>query len=503
MAVEQIDSNEEKSRRSYADRRHSIYRDGGREYLIEALKAEFEVKSVTEFRLCPLNFLKKIVQKKSQIFKTPPIRTPNTDKQTDQDLIDFYTSELAFDVQMKKANEYYNLHSNTALYVFPKRDFLDFRVVPPHLYSIVPNPLDRTEVEVWIFNNFAQKHESIAQTDLPAATGMEGFQRDQRGVGKVIATDQIDTDETERFIIWSDFTHATITKKGKILALDPTKGDEQFMNPIGRAPIHHLQRDTDNEAWAQQGEDAADISILLQRMWTDLCSTIKMQGYGQLVISSEEPPKNMVIGLNKVLWARRTEGREPPTFEYISADSRISEIKETLRDLLFLLLTTNDINPSAVGKPDGGASFNSGIQALLEMSDALDAMKADQPAHRDAEKEVWDIVKRWHNWMFDVGIIREDAKKLGKFSEDFEVQVIFAELKPIETERDRLDLIEQSQRLNLITRKDALKKLHPEKKDEEIDLKIEELDEEKQALIQQFGLPPPKSPIGEPDGEES
>lgn len=483
--LQQVSSNEEKSRRAYALRRHKIYRDGGREFLIEALKAEFEVNSIDEFRLCPFNFLKKIVQKK-QLYKSPPIRTTALD--SDQALVDFYTSELAVDVMMRKANEYYNLHSNTALYVYPKDDFLSFKVVPPHLYSIIPHDVDRTKVLVWIFNNFAQEADVIAQTDLMPATGVSGFERNRRGVNKAVDSGEIVVDEGHRFIIWSDDAQATITDKGGLVWLDPEKGEEQFINPIGVAPVVHLQKDTDNEAWAQQGEDAADISLLLQRMWTDLATIIKHQGFGQMVVISEEPPKKLTIGINKTLWLRRFEGKEPPSVQYITSDSRISEIKETLRDMLFLLLTTNDINPSSVGKADGGSAFNSGIQALLEMSDAIEAMKMDQPAHRDAEKDLWNVIALWHNWMYDTGLLREDARSLGRFSNDFEMNVSYPEMKPIETDIDRLGFIEKSRDLKLITKADALKKLYPQLTDEEIDLKLRELDEELQAVRDQFGI---------------
>jgi hypothetical protein len=487
-ALGEIQSNQEKSRRSYALRRHKIYRDGGREFLIEALKTEFDVDSVSEFRLCPFNFLKKIVQKKSQLYKIPPIRTTELD--SDQTLVDFYTSELAVDVMMRKANEYYNLHSNTAMYVFPKGDMLQFKVVPPHLYSIVPGEFDRTEVFMWIFNNFSQESEVIAETDLSAATGREGFQRDQRGVSKVIGTDQIDTDDKKRFIIWSDEKHATITEKGRVILLDPDKGDEQFDNPIGRAPVVHLQKDTDNEAWAEQGEDASDISILLQRMWTDLATIIKHQGFGQMVVVSEEPPKKITVGINKTLWLKRQEGKEAPTVQYVTADSRISEIKETLRDMLFLLLTTNDINPSSVGKADGGSAFTSGIQALLEMSDAIEAMKADQPAHRDAEKDLWDIIARYHNWMYDTGVLRDDARALGKFSEGFQINIQFSEMKPMETEIDRMNIVNMGKNtLKLMTKRDALKRLHPQMSDEEIETKLEGLDLEMDEVRSKFSLP--------------
>jgi hypothetical protein len=138
------------------------------------------------------------------------------------------------------------------------------------------------------------------------------------------------------------------------------------------------------------------------------------------------------------------------------------------------------------------------------MSDAIEAMKSDQPAHRDAEKDLWEIIKRWHNFMWDVGILNDSAKSLGKFSDDFGVNVTYAEMKPMETEKDRLELIEKGRDLKLITKRDALKKLHPNMTDEEIELKIEDIKSEMDEVRQQFGLGPfaPAQPGGQ-DGKES
>lgn len=491
--IDDINNQQEKSRRAYALRRHRIFRDGGRQFLIEELRREFGENSIKEFRLCPINLLKKMVGKKSQIYKTPPIRRAFTELDTDQSLIDFYTEELALDKQMGKANTYYNLHSNTALYVFPALDRLKLSITPPHLYSIIPDRFDRSIVRVWAFNNFTEEHEVATDQDLPSATGFESFARDRtsQASSNKVASQERRMGEKRRYILWTDEAHVTVTGKGEIVTLDPAKGDEQFINPIERSPVVHLQKDTDGDhAWATQGEDAVDIALVIQRMWTDLATVIKHQGFGQMVITSEEMPSKQTIGVNKVLWLKRFEGKEPPTVEFLTADSRISEIKEAIRDLLFLLLSTNDINPSAVGKPDGGSAFTSGIQALLEMSDALEAMKCDQPVLRDAEKELWEIIKRWHNWMFDTGILNDEAKKMGKFSDEFGVQIAFAEIKPVETAKDRLDFVDQARGLRIMTKKDALKKLNPDMTDSEIDLKLQELDEEITAQREKFGLPP-------------
>lgn len=487
-----IDSDEEKSRRAYSERTHKIFRDGGKEYLIEALRAEFDEDTVKEFRLAPINLLKTIVNKKSKIYKTPPKRS--TEMESDQVLIDFYTEELSFNEMMGKANRYFNLHSNCAPYIFPDRDNkLSMKVVPPHLYSIVPDEFDRTRVKVWAFNNFKERSEIINDQDLPAATGRTGFARTRfKSSPDIVATQSLIGGQPRQIIFWSDTFHATTDESGNILVMDPSKGEEQFLNPIEMSPVVHLQKDTDNEAWSVQGQDSPDLALLVQRMWTDLATIIKHQGFGQMVVTSEEQPTKMTLGMNKALWLKVFPGKDrvPPRVDFLTAESRIGEIKESIRELIFLLLTTNDINPSSAGKADGGAAFTSGIQALLEMSDALEAMRNDQPVFRDAEKDLWEVIKRWHNWMFDLNILSQDAKNLGKFSEDFRLSVDFAELKPLETESDRMDLAEKGKNLGVMSKKDMLRKVNPDMTDEEADAKLEEIKQEREEMVQAFNPTP-------------
>jgi len=500
-----INNESEKSRRAMALRRHKIFRDGGKAFLTEELMREFDSTTLVEFRLCPVNVLKVLVLKKSTVYRQPATRKAVDDQgavqDSDQALIDFYTDELSIDQQMQKANTYWNLQANAALYVFPKGDLITMAVTPPHLYSIVPNVIDNTEVDVWIFNQFIEEDEVTSPQAPRSATGRENWQRDNSAVGSpgskanpVASRERVSGDK-RTYIMWSDETHVTVNSEGNPIVLDPEKGDEQFLNPIGVSPVVHLQQETDNEPWASQGEDAVDLSLLIQKTWTDLMTIIKHQGFGQMVITSEEQPKKITIGVNKTLWLQRFAGKEPPTITFAQADSRISEIKESLQTLTFLLLSTNEVNTSALGRSDGASAFNSGIQAMLEMSSAVEASRASQPTFRDAEKSLWQIIAKWHNWMLEMGILRDDAKKLGKFSDDFSLSIAFVEPKPMQSTKEKLDVIEQASKLKLITRKDALKKLHPDMSEEEIENKLKEIDEESDEMRERFMsqlLPPPQ-----------
>src|SRR6476469_399020 len=70
--------------------RHDLYRGKSKPYLEQRIRHEFNEESVKEMRLVPVNVLKKIVDAKSIVYKSPPVRKVVTENQIDQALVDYY-----------------------------------------------------------------------------------------------------------------------------------------------------------------------------------------------------------------------------------------------------------------------------------------------------------------------------------------------------------------------------------------------------------------------------
>jgi hypothetical protein len=482
--ISEIQGSAEVSRRAQSDRRHTMYKDGGKKYLVEQLKREFDEQAVNEMRLCPINILKKIVNKRSVVYKVPPVRV-SLSGEADQALIDYYTKELKLNVAMQKANRYYTLLANTALYVRPYGQSLKLDIVPPSLYSIVANPVDRTHVDAWVFSAFTEAGMSTPDRDLSAATGKQGFQRDAGFSTRQDLVESNENQETDdrRFIFWTDSQHFTTDGKANLLVLDPEKGDEQFINPIGVSPVVNLAKDRDNEPWATQFEDAVDLCLAIMLGWTDVLTVAKNQGFSILTIVSQEEPKQLKVGVNKAVWLRRLPDQEAPSISYVQANSPLGEYRALLLDLLAILLSSNDMPPNSVGGTGANRSFTSGFHALIEMSDTIEAVEADKPAMREAEEQLWQVIAKWHNWMLDMDMLAPEARSLGKFSQDFKIAIAFRDVKPIESESEIIASIKDLMSLRLITRKDALKRLKPDLSDEQLDETIKKIDDELGAMI--------------------
>jgi hypothetical protein len=484
--IEEIKGDAEISRRAGAKKRHDIYLDGGKEFLLEQISREFSAEAVAEMRLAPINLLKKIVNKRSVVYKVPPVR--KTELEPDQSLVDFYVSQLSLNEQMQKANRYFTLFSNCALYVRPSAGKLKLSIVPSYLYSIIPNPVDQTVVEAWVFSAFTEEGRVAPQADVPAASGVEGYRR-ERGIkqagDKVASNEKDDGSGAGQFIWWTNHQHLTTNEKGELLNVDPSQPVElQVVNPIEMAPVVNLAKDRDNEPWATQGEDAVDLSLAIMSGWTDLLTIAKHQGFSILTVVSAEEPKQLKIGVNKAVWLRQREGQPAPSISYVTGNSPLAEYKDLLQDLLALLLSSNDMPPNALGGK-ATKNFTSGFHALIEMSDTLEAVEQDKPALRNAEMQLWEVIKRWHNYLYDLNELDEEARSFGKFSDAFAVSINFRDIKPVESEQEVLATVKQLRDLGLITRRDALKKLHPDMTDEQLDAKLVEIDKESQKAMKE------------------
>lgn len=494
--IAEIEGQGEVDRRAKIKRRHDIYKDGGKAFLIEKILREFGEDALSEMRITPINLLKKIVDKRAAIYKRPPVRLAKTP--ADQKLVAYYERKLALDQVMAKANRYMALASNTVVYVKPKDDgYLEACVIPAYQYSLVPNEKDQTKIDVFVFSSFA-KADRVAPNDAPTpATGVQGFNEQRTsGNGLVASNERTLEDSSRYYIFWSKDQHLTADSTGNVV-MDPTMGEEQFLNPLnGVIPVVNVARDRDNEPWATQGEDMVDLALALQIGWTDVMTIAKHQGFSILTITSEDEPKKLAVGVNKAVWLKiNNSGGPQPSIGYVQGNSPLDQYKSLLQELLALLLTTNNMEPNAMGGSGQVKNFTSGFHALISMADSLEAVEQDKPIMRDAEHGTWEAIKAWHNWMFDAGILKDEARMLGKFSDDFQIEVVFADIKPLESEDERINRVKALMDMGLITKKDALKKLHPELSKEALEAKLQELEDEKaqgMAKAQEiFGSPAP------------
>jgi hypothetical protein len=453
-------------------------------------------------RVIPINVLKVLVDRRATLYKKAPRRTCQNPQ--DQVLVDFYTQELHINSLFQKANRYYHLQSNLTIYPVMRDGYFEFEVVPPYLYSVKTSKINPREADAFIFNAFTD--DVLGSLVEQAATGQEGF---QRGRGYKFPKDQVNSNEKQayernrEYIFWSDFEHFTTDSEGNKLILNPELGAEQWINPLSINPIVTIAKDRDDEYWASQGEDAVDIALALQKAWSDVFTIAKHAGFPILTIVSENKPENMTLGLNKAVWLKQQPDGPTPTISYVEASTRINEHLSLINRLQEMFFITQGISPKHMGTDSAQAS--SGFQVLLEMSDLLELREMDKPVFQTAEQEFWYVLKTIHNFYFDGNLLTPEVRRLGRFSDDFTIDIQFSDVKPIESEREVIENIQKLQDMGLITRREALRRIHPDMSDEMIDDLMAQIDLEAQARVERARVmfQPQDTQTEEPvDGEE-
>lgn len=484
--IDEVTQTDEKDRRQSFRRRGRIYKDGGKDFLIEHLTKEFGVKALNEMRLAPINVLKSWVDRKSIIYSRPPVR--KTESKTDQALMDAYVERTAFDMQMQKANRYFNLYSNCELYTLPKtnRDGTKepmTRVMPPWLYSVSTEAIDPTEKDVIVYSSFADKDDSLERKEINKVSLIQesaGVRTGKPGQG-IDAKQASMSGSAVPYIFWTDLQHFTVFNGAVIL----DEANPDGLNPIGLIPSVTLRKDVDNEFWAMQGEDQVDMAIATQLMFTDQLTIAKMQGFALLVITSKRKPDKMEVGLQKAIHMKVKDGEPTPTVSYLNANAPLTEYSDLAARVLEVSSQSNLLPPSTFGGSKGGDP-NSGVQEMIRNSSTLMEIESQKPVLRDAELETWERYKRWHNLLHDKNELPKDLKALGKFSDDFAPVISYQDMKPVESEEQRLKQVQMLMDMGMLTRKKAMKKLNPEMSDEQIETEMKDIEEEKQARVKAF-----------------
>jgi hypothetical protein len=486
--IEEIRAENESQRRAEMLKRHDIYRGKSRRFLVDRIRREFNEDAVREMRIVAINFFKMIVDQKSIVYKKSPIRNAGENKK-DQELMDYYVEKLSLDEACQKANLYFNMFSNAAYYLAIQNSAICLKVVPAYSYSIVANPVDQTVADGVVFSYFDRSNNYAsgsvtAPTGHSSVAGMIGL----TDTGAVASNEKAKApdDENARFIVWSKTEHATTNGKGAVV-FDEDNPD--LTNPFEEIPVVLVSKDRDNEAWSEVGSDTADLCLELAMGWTDALTILKHQGYAQSTYTGPEAPSATVMGLNRVLFTQRTTQDEVEgKWGYLTPPSMIPHHLDLLDKLVEAILISQDIDPSAVGIK-GGQSATSGFQVLLQMSSVLKSAEKDKAPLRNAELELWKKLARVHNTLFDMGTLDDDAKALGKFSDEFAPSVLLQDMRPIESEKEVIEVLKGKKELGLYSRKQGLKALEPGLSDEQIDARLKEIDEESAARAAAFTAP--------------
>jgi hypothetical protein len=471
--IKDILADENVNRRKEHLKRREIYKDLTSKWVMKQLANE-ELSEATlammKNRCANISICKKIVDKLARTYKGGVIRT--VDDESANEIIGELVRLLNFDQKQKKIDKYLELHKNAMAFIVPEKSKddeykLKMRALAPWQYDVIHDAVDKEVPRVLILTDYTEQNDFDVNksddidniiADSPDDAGMHHSSSNGR-----------------EFVWWSDNYHFTTNEHGQII---PGKQEDDLRNPIGMLPAVNYSEDQDGEFWAQGGEDLVDGSILVNLLITDMFSIANMQGYGMPVITGSNLKNNLKLGPNHALLLNYDKDEDAkPEIQMMSANPPLDMWMRSIEQYVALLLSTNKLSPSSISTKLDAAQFPSGIAMLVEMSEATDDIEDKQKMFKDNERKTFDIIKAWHNTY--QGNLTPEFDALGKLPEEMDVNIKFNDVKPITTEKEKLETIKVRQELGLNEKVELLMLDNPDLSPEEAAEKLLRIEEEK------------------------
>jgi hypothetical protein len=519
LVLKEINGEENKERKKEARIRYDIFKDGTRKYVVERMKEELTAETFREVkhRTANISILRKIVDKKSMVYRHGALREANEHPKQDeyQAALDFYSDELNHNTKMKKVNKYLELQKNCAYFVAPYlntktgKHNLRSQVLSPYAYDVIPDAQNPEIPRVYVFSYFSP-NSTPSRASEPNQSGMRPEEqrknavlnfRQGDGVDQIIADSPADQNEGMNYIWWSDTYHFTTNSKGEVL---PGMQDETLLNPIGKMPIVNFAKDQDASFWAIGGDDLVSGAILINQLLTDMYFIAKLQGQGIFYLIGPKVPKTLKVGPSDAILMEVKEGDPPVQVGFASSSPPLGDHMSMIEQYVALLLSTNNLEPGTVRGELSATTAASGIQEIIRMSENIDDIEDQREVYRDTEPEIFDIVVKWHNLYLDRGVLAEDNAELGSIPEDAEFSLKFPAPVMFQTEKEKLEVIDKRRSLNLDSMIDSVMRDNTDLSREDAEAKLLQILEDKLKIqrikLMQGMQQPPQA--GEPNAEK-
>lgn len=392
-------------------------------YLNKEFFRQLNEKAAQEIqqRSCPINVLRKIIDKLSKLYATPVVRY--TSNPTDQELMDSYSVDEYF----SEANTAFNAFKRAGIEIYYNENEreIEFRNIPTYLYV----PYCASEIEV---------------TDM---THLVKFFKD-------------------KFYIYSDEELICVSKDGEMLP-SPTDG----VNEYGVIPFAYISK-SKYKIMPVSDSDLYQMSLLFPVLLSDLNFSIKYMT-NPIVYGVDLDTENLERNPN-VFWSFKSmEEGKTPSIGSITPTADIQGILSNIKEQMSFWLETKNIKANAIGITTGD-NASSGLALMIRNIDTTEDRNQQITYFRELECDFWERLAKIHNYLADIGAIDERRK----FSPEFEVTVKYADQKPLEDRSQVVARLKDELSAGLISRKMAIQELNPDYDSDQVDELLKEIDDE-------------------------
>jgi hypothetical protein len=402
-----------------------------------------------------INLSKRIVTQEASIYKTEPKRTFEllTDEQISA--VEQIYMDASVNSKLLKANQLLKLQGQSILYVVPIDGKIVVKNILPYQLDVIPNETNPEIADCYIISAFDRRNLNYTQNYPKQNAPYPSYVYPGNNTYSDAINNKIaDADDyllQERYVVWTKELNFIMDGKGNILSEDPT-------NPIGILPFIDIHHEKDMEFWVRLGQAITDFSIQFNASLSDLANIVRMQGWGQAWLKGPKEllPESIVVGVNKILKLPIDVNNNISTeFGFSTPSPDLQGSINFIETMLAMFMSSRGIDPKSVsGKADSKTYYSSGIERLLALVEKFEATKEDYSLFKRVEYELFEIIKRYINiyggtevlptWRY--GILNEDSYEYTEFNKP----------EMIQTESEKLDVIQKKLELGLITKTEAI-----------------------------------------------
>jgi hypothetical protein len=386
------------SRKERADKLQKYYTDQQSQETLRLVKQRWSKPE--SFRIFQVNMIKKIVNKRANLYRLAPRRTFEGG---DQKAIEQIYKAAGVDIVLKKASRMVKLHKTAAVQVSWKNN-------SPALSVLTPSILDATYSDPEDPERLIITHRAARDTD------------------------------TE----YSDWTASGYTRRnyqGHPIALAGNKANANPYNVLPFVPVFDTL--PDDQFFIPGGDDLIEsqeaINVALSNLWR----AVELQAHGQPWATGVNAGEALQTGPDRAITLPAGG-----TFGFAAPNAPIMDILEAIQFVMRQTASSNDLSSDVF---DLDRRSESGAAKHVEQLDLYEARQDDVAHWHGYESSLFEVIKAVAN-----------THKPGSIPKDATVTVDFAELQEFQAEAERLSNARLKQELGIWTPVDVLRSENPD-----------------------------------------
>jgi len=430
-----------------------------RKFVEDSLKSELISKSAYNRavqRIPSINIPRKVTDKLSKVYAEAPIRF----SEKDNELIEDFSHLMQVNGEMQYANQMSNLNKRCALEIYTEDSKQKIRVLTAHqffVYSDSPTSPDKPTVFVKLLGTEEKRRDTIST-------------REGRRV-----TNEDDIILVQIFALYSDDEFLIVDSDGAIRE-DKMRdmGITSSRNPFGVIPFIYINK-SKTELMPYPNQTAYDMGILIPKLLTDLNYSAQFLSHSVIWVRNADMEGQEINPDAIVNLGDADQDGNTPDMGTIDPRTDIDGVLKLIQFELGSYMSTEGLKAGSVGQIEA-SSAASGISKIMDESDATEARKQQTELFRQAERELWYKFSKMQAIWSRVGAVEKKDNFSPDFIESFSIK--FADIKPLESEKQKYEKMKIARDLKLITKKQALKELYPNLPEDQLDARLKELEEE-------------------------